>query len=135
MVGNEAGDGTAVMNNAASSSVPGFAVACSIAEDHDWPDYRPRSRKRAVIDPKILGTYIGVCDYPAGFCIRITRDGDRLFAEVTGRDRDKLLQDANRVSFRTAIDVPPTFRSQAAPDEPGLILHNGGEHFRGQRRR
>jgi len=51
----------------------------------------PSERKPAVIDPKHLDSYVGQYELGPEVTYTITREGDKLFGQRTGRAKEELL--------------------------------------------
>jgi Domain of unknown function (DUF4440)/Domain of unknown function (DUF3471) len=51
----------------------------------------PNERKPAFIDPKNLDSYVGQYELALGITYSITREGDKLFGQRTGRTKEELL--------------------------------------------
>jgi len=51
----------------------------------------PSERKPAFIDPKNLDSHVGQYELAPGITYSITREGDKLFGQRTGRTKEELL--------------------------------------------
>jgi hypothetical protein len=63
----------------------------------------PNERKPAAIDPKSLGAYVGQYRIAPQVTYTITREGDQLFGQRTGRGREELLPLCADVFYRKGV--------------------------------
>ncbi len=84
----------AVLHNA-SPPVPDFTpsrVAIRLAEAYLWEEMKPRPRFEVAkdLDPQVFDDYIGRYEYGSGAVLTVSRDDDRLFAQLTGQAKHEL---------------------------------------------
>ncbi len=89
----------------------------------------------AVAEPAVWDALLGTYSLAPGFDLVVTREADRLFAQLTGQDRLELLAEGEDRFFFAEVDAQIEFR-RAAPGESAnaLVLHQGGQHLEGKRR-
>lgn len=63
----------------------------------------PNERKPAKIDPKILDSYVGQYQLTPDVIYTITREGDQLFGQRTGRGKEELLSLYGDVFYRKGV--------------------------------
>jgi len=63
----------------------------------------PNERKPAAVDPKSLGAYVGEYQIAPRVTYTVTREGDRLFGQRTGRPREELLPLCTDVFYRKGV--------------------------------
>src|SRR5690606_19352689 len=83
----------------------------AIANEYDWPDYRPEARKMAPIDAQVLAGYAGSYQLPNnGAVANVQVDQGTLVAEVDGKQfnliaetpqRFRIIDDDTLVTFFT----------------------------------
>lgn len=80
----------------------------------------PKQRNEITLDAKILETYVGEYELAPTFKIKITHEGNRLFAQATGQARFEAFAEKEGEFFLKVVDAQITFVKD------GLILHQGG---------
>lgn len=88
----------------------------------------PVERTAVAVDPATFDALAGVYTLAPGFELAITRDGNSLFAQLTGQDRSEIFPEAADRFFFKDVDAQIEF-VRAAPDGPvtALVLRQGGE--------
>ena len=76
------GQGAVVMTNAENGAELIIEILRSIAAEYGWPDYRPRERVIATLDPKIYDDYVGEYQIQPGFILTVKREGDKLMSRA-----------------------------------------------------
>ena len=74
-----------------------------------------RPRTVAVVDPKSFDGYVGKYLLSPGVVMTATREGDRLFMQLSGQKKYELFPEGGREFFYTIVAAQITFVS----DEPG----------------
>jgi len=97
-------------------------------EPEEWFGYRV-----ADVDPAIYDGYVGQYRLTPALTFTITRDGDSLFAQLTGQPRVEIFPASEVLFFYKVVDAQITFE----PDESGranaLVLHQAGQNPRAER--
>jgi CubicO group peptidase (beta-lactamase class C family) len=91
-------------------------------------DFKP-AKKRAVVkvDPAIYDKYVGKYKFQgADAAFTITRDGDKLMAQLTGQSTYQVYPDSQTEFFYTVVDAQLTFVTNALGEATHLILHQNG---------
>lgn len=76
------GRGIVVMTNGENGAELGTEIIRSVAMEYGWPDFHPRERVIAKVDPAIYDAYVGEYEIAPGFILFVTREGDRLFSRA-----------------------------------------------------
>jgi CubicO group peptidase (beta-lactamase class C family) len=117
----------------------GVVILCNTAFDSDDLGYHilesqyplakysaPKQRIEAVLDPKILDTYVGEYELAPTFKIKITREGARLFAQATAQPAFEIFAEKEGEFFLKVVDAQITFSKDQSGAVSGLILHQNG---------
>jgi serine-type D-Ala-D-Ala carboxypeptidase/endopeptidase len=80
----------------------------------------PRSEHKEVkVDPKIFDAYAGKYELAPGAFFEITREGDRLMAQLTGQPKFELFPESETQFFYKDVDAQITFNKE----DKGQISH------------
>lgn len=118
----------AVLHNA-SPPVPERApagVARQLAELYLWREMKPRESFQAdpSVDSSEFDDYVGSYNY-GGPIMVVTREGDKLFAEITGQPKYRIFPKGKDEFFWKAVEARVRFER----DKDGKVTH--GVHFQG----
>ena len=92
------------------------------------PKYElPKIRKTVQVSGETLEPYLGYYELRPGRVMHITRDGDQLFAEVSGQEKFPLFAESETKFFFKIVDAQLTFVHGEGGGVDHLILHQGGE--------
>lgn len=86
----------------------------------------PPVRKQAKVDPKLFDGYVGTYELLPVVAVTITREGDRLFLQVTGQPKAGIYPEGDRGYFLKVVDAQITFVTDDKGHATELILHQGG---------
>jgi beta-lactamase regulating signal transducer with metallopeptidase domain len=78
------------------------------------------------IDAKLLGGYVGAYQLTPRLIISVTRDGDKLFGQTTGRPRFQIHPYTDRDFFYTIVAAQLSFVLGADGTASAVILHQSG---------
>jgi CubicO group peptidase (beta-lactamase class C family) len=129
----EDGDGAVIMTNGARGGQLASEIMRSIAVEYHWPDGQPEIRRRTTVSPQVLDRLIGTYQLAPGLSIRISKQGDHLFAQTTGQEKLEIFPESNRTFFFTAVDAVLTFDAKNQDEAAQLILHQDGVDRLGRR--
>lgn len=91
--------------------------------------YEPLKERKAIkVDPKILETYVGQYQLTPTLTITITREGDKLYAEVTGQQKIEIYAESETDFFITVVDAQLTFVKDEKGEVTHLVLHQNGQN-------
>jgi beta-lactamase regulating signal transducer with metallopeptidase domain len=85
---------------------------------------RPRHQVR--IDPALLDNYVGQYELVPGAIFTITRDGGRLFAQLTGQPAAEVFADSDHEFFYRIVPAQLTFLPGGHVPAVALVLHQNG---------
>jgi hypothetical protein len=78
-------------------------------------------------DPKMLDRYVGEYELAPGVHMKVTREGDNLFSERTGRKREQLFPETNALYFRKGVEGRRLFHFAADGSVDSLIDRRNNE--------
>jgi hypothetical protein len=79
---------------------------------------RVKEEATAKVDPALYDSYAGEYDYGAAGTLTVTREGDRLFAQMTGQPKLEIYPSSETEFFWKAVDARITF----VKDEAGKVV-------------
>jgi hypothetical protein len=100
----------------------------SVAAEYGWPTFHPKALTKINSDPKVLETYEGEYQLEPNFSIRITHEGDRLFAQATNQPKFEIFETKPNEFFTGEFDAQMTFVVGADSKVSALVLHQNGDH-------
>jgi CubicO group peptidase (beta-lactamase class C family) len=125
----ENGDGVFIMTNGDNGGDLAEELFRTVAHEYNWPDFQPVQRVLAKVDPKILDGYVGAYRLAPTTVQTITRDGNQLYAQLSGQDRLEIFPQSDREFFLKEVDALLTFETGADGKATLVILHqNGADH-------
>ena len=113
-----AGRGAVVMTNSETGAPLVVEILRSIAAAYNWPDYHPREKVIAQIDPAIYDAYVGEYEIVPGFILTVTREGNRLISEARGQPRSEMFPESETTFFVKDADAQFTF----VKDDHGKVV-------------
>jgi CubicO group peptidase (beta-lactamase class C family) len=122
---------TAVVLVNSAPNVPGLdpdALAQEMAElflGETLPD-RAEPQADATVSPTSYDAYLGSYDY-GGAILSVTREGDRLFAQLTGQPRFEIFPKAEGVFFWKVVEAEVTFVRDASGKVTKAVHRQGGQ--------
>jgi serine-type D-Ala-D-Ala carboxypeptidase/endopeptidase len=78
------------------------------------------------IDPATFDQYVGKYKLAPGVIIAISREGDALFAQLTGQNRFEIFPEGEGEFFFKVVDAQLTFHKKAAGNIDHVVLHQNG---------
>jgi hypothetical protein len=78
-------------------------------------------------DPTQFDAYVGTYQLAPGVTMEITREGDRLFAQRSGRKREELFTEVHDLFFRKAVEGRRLFRKDSSGKIDALIDRRNNE--------
>lgn len=93
----------------------------------------PKLHKEVPVDSKIYDTYLGTYAITPKVVFTITRDGDHLFAQLTGQPKAEIFPESERDYFYKAVDAQITFVTGSNGRATELILHQNGRDAHAKR--
>lgn len=80
------------------------------------------------VNPRLFDGYVGKYGLAPGIVLTITRERDRLFAQVNKQPLFQMFAESEREFFLKAVDAQITFVTDAQGRATELILHQDGDH-------
>jgi CubicO group peptidase (beta-lactamase class C family) len=93
----------------------------------------PKLHKQVSVDSKIFEGYVGTYQLATNYIFTITRDGDHLFAQLTGQPKAEIFPEGQRDYFYKAVDAQITFVTDDNGQATELILHQNGRDAHAKR--
>jgi CubicO group peptidase (beta-lactamase class C family) len=121
------GQGAVVMTNSENGAQLVLEILRSIGAEYQWPDYHPRERIVAKVDPSIYDAYVGEYEVAPGLILSVTKESDRLFSQSPGQPRSEMLPESETTFFLRDIDAQFTFVREAGQVVRVTILRGGRE--------
>lgn len=84
-------------------------------------------QREIAVRPETLQAYVGRYRLDATRVFTVTRDGDQLYAQLTGQKRFGLYGESERKFFYKVVNAQITFEADDAGKVPQLILHQNGK--------
>ena len=85
------------------------------------------------VDPSVFDAYVGEYQLQPAFTISVTREGDRLFVQLTGQPRLEIFSETERDYFYKVVDAQITFVAEGNSAATALILHQNGRDVRAEK--
>jgi CubicO group peptidase (beta-lactamase class C family) len=114
----ESGQGAVVMTNSENGAALTLEILRSIAREYGWPDFQPKEKVIAKVDPKTLDAYVGQYEIAPNFILTVTKEGDRLISQATGQPTAELFAESENKFFLKDADAQFTFLK----DEKGNVI-------------
>ncbi len=104
------------------------ALAQEVGQLYLWADMEPRKKFVAdsKVDPKGFDDYLGRYDYGGAVC-EITREGNRVFAQLTNQPKWEIFPSAKNEFFWKAVDAQLTFERNEKGEVVRGIHRQGGQ--------
>jgi D-alanyl-D-alanine-carboxypeptidase/D-alanyl-D-alanine-endopeptidase len=91
------------------------------------PLWQPsKERTEIAVDPKVFEGYIGRFELAPNFILAVTREGNQLFVQATGRPKSQVFPETDRDYFLKVVDAQITFNTDRQGRATELILHQNG---------
>jgi CubicO group peptidase (beta-lactamase class C family) len=118
---------TVLTNCAPTRELNPSALTHEIAQIYLWEKMASQESYATdtTIDPRIYDDYVGRFEYPGGAILIVTRDGNKLFAQLTGQPQFEIFPRSATEFFWKAVDAQITF----VKNEKGEVIH--GLHRQG----
>jgi CubicO group peptidase (beta-lactamase class C family) len=93
----------------------------------------PVAPKEVALDPAVLERYVGQYQLAPGVLITITRNGNRLFAQLTGQPAIEVFASSEREFFYKVVNAQLTFEVDDQGRAVAVVLHQNGRNPRAPR--
>lgn len=81
----------------------------------------------ATVDPKIYDEYVGEYELIPGMSIIITKEDNRIYAQVTGQDKYEIFPMSEKDYFYKVVDAEISFVKDEKGQVTSLVLHQNGQ--------
>jgi len=85
------------------------------------------------VDPGVYDAYVGRYSYPQGVILAVTKEGKRLFAQITGQPRYEIFPSSETEFFWKVVDAQVMFVKNEEGVVTHVIHHQGGQEFKAPR--
>jgi CubicO group peptidase (beta-lactamase class C family) len=93
----------------------------------------PVEKQAITVDPAVLDRYVGEYQVGPNLMITITKEGNRLFAQVLGQPKIELHADSPTRFFVKEAPIQIEFVTDASGKATALTLHQGGQQIQSKR--
>ncbi len=93
----------------------------------------PKEHKEVTVDTKIFDKYVGSYQLGPSAILTISRDGDRLFSQLTEQPKIQLFPEGERKFFVKEVDAQWTFDTDAQGQATQVTLHQNGRDMAAKR--
>jgi len=93
----------------------------------------PQTRTEVAVDPQKLEQYVGRYQLAPAAIITMTREGGRLFTQLTGQPAFEIFAESDKAFFLKVVDAQLTFETDAAGKATAVVLHQNGIDQRAKR--
>jgi beta-lactamase regulating signal transducer with metallopeptidase domain len=85
-----------------------------------------RPHTAAAVDPKLFDNYVGKYQLSPGTIMTATREGDKLFMQLSRQDRYEIFPESEREFFYTIVAAQISFQEDDHGRTTKLVLHQNG---------
>jgi CubicO group peptidase (beta-lactamase class C family) len=103
------GSGAVIMTNADGGGQLATELLRTIAHEYDWPDFKPRERRVATIDPALLDSYAGYYKTGDDSVRMIVKEDGNLYLRAVGATKLRLYPESDRDFFFAEGDATLSF--------------------------
>lgn len=93
----------------------------------------PAERQAIQVDPALFDAYAGVYELAPGFELKVTREGNQIFAQATGQPKFEIFPESETKFFLKVVDAQLVFVKGENGTAESLVLHQGGKEMPGKR--
>jgi hypothetical protein len=83
----------------------------------------------AKVDPAVYDSLVGKYDYGNGAVMAVTREGNRLFVQLTGQPKLEIFPESETTYFLKVVDAQVTFVKDSSGKVIKVIHHQNGRTF------
>jgi hypothetical protein len=84
------------------------------------------THQEITLDPKIFDRYTGVYQFAPGMTLTFTREGSRMFTQLTSQPKFEIFAESEERFFLKVVDAQITFESGEDGRATAATLHQGG---------
>jgi CubicO group peptidase (beta-lactamase class C family) len=93
----------------------------------------PHYPREAAVAASVLEAHVGRYELRPNFVMTVTREGERLFSQVTGQQRFRIYAMSERKFFYKVVEAQLTFETDGKGRSIALVLHQNGVNHRAKR--
>jgi len=93
----------------------------------------PRARVEVPVDAKLFDGYVGRYQLAPSAVFTVTREGDRLYAQLSGQPTFQIFPESATEYFYKVVDAQLSFETDAQQRATALVLHQNGKNLRAPR--
>jgi hypothetical protein len=93
----------------------------------------PQERKEIAIDPQVADRYTGRYQLAPAVTLTVTREGGRLFVQLTGQPKLEIFAESDKNCFPKIVDAQLTFETGTSGKAVAVVLHQNGRDQRAPR--
>jgi serine-type D-Ala-D-Ala carboxypeptidase/endopeptidase len=86
----------------------------------------PKEHTTVTLESKVLDGYPGFYELGPNTFVTVTRDGERMFVQLTGQPKLEVFASAEKEFFLKVVDAQITFETDARGKATRLVLHQNG---------
>jgi len=137
-----AGQGVVVMTNSENGAELINEIIRSVAAEYGWPDFRPRERVIAKVDPRVYDAYVGEYEIAPGLILTVTKEGDKLVSRAmpvptppsaTGQPWSEMFPESETSFFTKDADARFTFVKDAEGKVVQVNILRGTREFQARK--
>jgi CubicO group peptidase (beta-lactamase class C family) len=121
------GRGAVIMTSGQRGGALAQELVRAIAREYGWPDFKPRERVLAAVDPAAYDRYAGTYEIRPGNTVEVRRQGDALLVLPPGQPARELLPEAKDRFFTLSQDLEFRFEPDA------LVIRGDGQETRAKK--
>lgn len=93
----------------------------------------PKEHTTVTLASNVVDGYVGTYQLAPNAVMTVTRDGERIFAQLTGQPKIEIFASAKKEFFLKVVDAQITFETDAQGKATQLVLHQNGRNTPGMR--
>jgi CubicO group peptidase (beta-lactamase class C family) len=128
------GEGVFVMTNGDNGGQIADEVMHSVANEYQWPDFKPTVRTAIRVDPKVLASYAGTYELMKGFDLVVTVEDGQLMTRATGQEKVHVYPETETKFFLTVVEAEIEFVKDDQGKVSSLVLHQNGHDMKASRK-
>ena len=134
--------GVVVMTNSENGAQLIAEILRSVAAEYGWPDFHPKEKAIAKVDPRVYDAYVGEYEIAQGFIVTVMRESDKLMSRAmpvpvppsaTGQPWSEMFPESETIFFIKDADATFTF----VKDDQGKVVQvnifRGGREYKARK--
>jgi len=126
--------GVVVLSNIASAAGPDDIGRHLLDASYPLEKAEPiQEHVEVTVDTKVFENYLGTYQLAPNLIMTMSRDGDRLFTQLTGQPKFEVFPEGERKFFLKVVDAQLTFDTDAQGKATQVTLHQNGSDMPAKR--